>query len=103
MGESHPVPIASQAPLSTGFSKQEYWSGVLFPPPGDLPDPEIELTSPALQTELPGSPLGEQVARSKADRSCGPREGSVSPQEIGAGAHGGDGVGVGAEPGGHVI
>ena len=34
------------APLSTGFSRQEYWSGLPFPPPGDLPDPAIEPTSP---------------------------------------------------------
>ena len=44
--------VAHQAPLSMGFSRQEYWSGWLFPPPpGDLPDPGIEplsLTSPAL-------------------------------------------------------
>ena len=34
--------VAHQAPLSLGFSRQEYWSGVLCPPPGDLPDPGIE-------------------------------------------------------------
>ena len=34
---------AHQAPLSMGFSRQEYWSGLLCPPPGDLPDPGIEL------------------------------------------------------------
>ena len=34
-----------QAPLSMGFSRKEYWSGLLFPPLGDLPDPRIELTS----------------------------------------------------------
>ena len=39
--------VAHQAPLSMGFSRQEYWSGLPFPPPGDLPDPEIEPTSPA--------------------------------------------------------
>ena len=42
---------ARQAPLSVGFSRQEYWSGFLCPPPGDLPDPGTEptsLTSPAL-------------------------------------------------------
>ena len=42
---------ACQAPLSTGFSSQEYWSGLPFPAPGDLPDPGIEpasLVSPAL-------------------------------------------------------
>ena len=37
-----------QAPLSKGFSRQEYWSGLLCPPLGDLPDPGIEPTSPAL-------------------------------------------------------
>ena len=36
---------ARQAPLSTGFSRQEYWRGLPCPPPGDLPDPEIELAS----------------------------------------------------------
>ena len=43
--------VAHQAPLSMGFSRQEYWSGLPCPPPGDLPDPGIEpmsLTSPAL-------------------------------------------------------
>ena len=44
-----------------GFSRQEYWSGLLFPSPGDLPDPGIELMFPALQadslpTELKGNP-----------------------------------------------
>ena len=44
-----------------GFSSQEYWSGLPFPPPGDLPDPGIELASPALAdgfltTEPPGKP-----------------------------------------------
>ena len=48
-----------QASLSTGFSRQEYWSGLPFPSPGDLPDLGIEPRSPALQTdalpsELPG-------------------------------------------------
>ena len=38
--------VAFQAPLSMGFSRQEYWSGLLCPPPGDLPDPGIEPMSP---------------------------------------------------------
>ena len=42
--------IAHQAPLSIGFSRQEYWSGLSFPPPGDFPDPGIEPTSPASST-----------------------------------------------------
>ena len=39
-------PVACQAPLSMGFSRQEYWSGLPCPSPGDLPDPEIEPVSP---------------------------------------------------------
>ena len=38
---------AHQAPLSMGFPRQEYWSGLPFPTPGDLPDPGIESASPA--------------------------------------------------------
>ena len=37
--------VAHQAPLSEGFSRQEYWSGLPCPPPWDLPNPGIELTS----------------------------------------------------------
>ena len=37
-----PWTVACQAPLSMGFSRKEYWSGLPFPPPGDLPDPMIE-------------------------------------------------------------
>ena len=56
-----PWTVAHQAPLSMGFSRQEYWSGLLFPSPGDLPNPGIELRSSALQedslpTELWGKP-----------------------------------------------
>jgi len=40
-----PWTVACQAPLSMGFSRQEYWSGLPCPPPGDLPDPGIEHTS----------------------------------------------------------
>ena len=46
-----PWTVTCQAPLSMGFSRKEYWSGLPCPPPGDLTDPEIEpssLTSPAL-------------------------------------------------------
>ena len=43
--------IAHQAPLSMGFSRQEYWNGQPFPSPGDLPDPGIEPGSPSLQSE----------------------------------------------------
>ena len=43
--------VAHQAPLSKRFSRQEYWRGLPFPSPGDLPDPGIELTFPALQVD----------------------------------------------------
>ena len=57
----NPWTIAHQAPLSMNFSEQEYWSGLPFLSPGDLPDPGIEPRSPALQacslpTEPPGKP-----------------------------------------------
>ena len=42
-----PWTVARQAPLSMGFSRQEHWSELPFPSPGDLPDPGIELESPA--------------------------------------------------------
>ena len=51
------VTAAHQAPLSVGFSRQEYCSGLPFPSPGDLPDPEIEARSSALQADsLPSEP-----------------------------------------------
>ena len=43
--------IACESSLSMEFSKQEYWSGLPFPSPGDLPDPRIEPESPALQAD----------------------------------------------------
>ena len=46
-----PMTIAHQTPLSMGFSSQEYWSGLLFPSPGDLPDPGMKPRSPTLQTD----------------------------------------------------
>ena len=49
--------LADQVPLSMGFSRQEYWSGLPFPSPGDLPGPGIEPGSPALQPEPPFEPL----------------------------------------------
>ena len=57
-----PWTVAYQAPLPMGFSRQEYWSGLPFPSPGDLPDPGIEPGSSAFQadaltSEPPGKPL----------------------------------------------
>ena len=57
---------ARQVPLSTGLSLQEYWSGLPFPPPGDLANSGIEPTFPALQagslpTEAPGKPCLTEI------------------------------------------
>ena len=46
-----PGTAAYQAPLSMGYSRQEYWSGLPFPSPGDLPDPGMEPRSPAFQAD----------------------------------------------------
>ena len=55
-----PWTIAGQAPLSMGFSRQEYWGGLSFPSPGNLPDLGIESVSPALQADsLPSEPPGK--------------------------------------------
>ena len=52
--------VAYQAPLSVGFSRQEYWSGLPFPSPGDLPNPGIKPRSPTLQADtLPSEPPGK--------------------------------------------
>ena len=68
--------IAHQAPLSMGFHRKEYWSGLPFPSPRDLPNPGIKPVSPALQadslpTKLPGkpSPAIGYVIMSKAQPS----------------------------------
>ena len=60
-----PWTITYQAPWSMGFSRQEYWSGLPFPSPGDLPNPGIEPGSPtwqadSLSSEPPGEPRREQ-------------------------------------------
>jgi len=53
--------VAHQTPPSMGFSRQEYWSGLPFPSPEDLPDPGIEPKSPALQADaLTSEPPGVQ-------------------------------------------
>ena len=57
----NPRTVACQAPLSMEFSRQKYWSGLPFPPLGDLPEPETKTRSPASQadsllSESPGKP-----------------------------------------------
>ena len=65
-------PVVCQAPLSMGFSRQEYWTGLPFLSSGDLPNPGLEPGSPALQadslpTELLGKPnLGVQQRDSES-------------------------------------
>ena len=55
-----PWTVAHQAPPSMGFSRQEYWSGLPFPSPRDLPNPGIKPTSPALQADaLTSEPPGK--------------------------------------------
>ena len=61
-----PQTAAHQAPLSMRFSRQEYWSGLPFPSPGDISNPGIKPGSPALQadsllTELQGKPILQQI------------------------------------------
>ena len=57
-----PWTVAYQASPSMGFSRQEYWSGLPFPSPGDLPDPGIEPGSPTLEADaLTSEPPGRQT------------------------------------------
>ena len=68
-----PLTVACQAPLSMGFSRKEYWSGLPFPPPGDLSHPQTECMSPALAgifftTELPGKP--EWPSKKSTNNKC---------------------------------
>ena len=58
-----PWTVAYQAPLSMEFSRQEYWSGLPFPSPGNLPHPGIEAGSPTLQADaLPSNPPGKPLS-----------------------------------------
>ena len=58
--------VAYQSPQSMEFSRQEYWSGLPFPSPGDLPDPGIKPESPTLQADaLPSEPPGKSLTLKK--------------------------------------
>ena len=63
-----PWTAAHQAPLCMGFSRQEYWNELPFPPPGDLPDPGIEPVSPELQVD--SSPLSHQRSLVMCNSRC---------------------------------
>ena len=64
--------IAYQAPQSMEFSRQEYWSGLPFPSPGDLPNPGIEPGSPTLQVDtLPSEPPGKSSLGGENSKGLG--------------------------------
>ena len=66
-----PQMAAHQVPPSLGFSRQEHWSGLPFPSPGDLPDPGIEPRSPALQADaLPSEPPGKSIPCRRPIKQC---------------------------------
>ena len=73
-----PWTVAYQAPQSVEFSRKEYWSGLPFPSPGDLPNPGIKSGSPALQADaLPSEPPGDPGSIPGSGRS--PGEGNGNP------------------------
>ena len=73
--------VALQVPLSMGFPRREYWSGLPFPPVGDLPDPGVKAMSPAalalagsfFTTEPPGKPYLCPQLKSKCKLHFSPR------------------------------
>ena len=66
-----PRTVARQAPLSMGFSRQECWSGLSFPSPGDRPDSGVKPRSPALQADsLPFELQGKQKANMYINNMC---------------------------------
>ena len=82
-----PWTVACQAPLSMGFSRQEYWSGLPFPPPGDHPDPGIEPASPVLAgvflSILTSHPLYWNLAQMSTplkSGSCVTRHQNITPR-----------------------
>ena len=77
-----PWTLAHHAPLSMGFFRQAYWSGLPFPSPGDLHDPRIEPMSPALAgrfftTEPPGKPWGPENSSESTETRTGGINGEV--------------------------
>ena len=92
--------VALQDPLSLGFSRQEYWSGLPCPPPGDLPDPGMELASlyiscigrfftPAANWEPPVPAI--QQCKSAIITHISPPSGASLPTPIPLGSHGAPG------------
>ena len=94
-----PWTVANQVPPSMEFSRQEYWSGLPFPSPGDLPNPGIKARSPALQADaLPSEPQGSLSAQSNVmylnhpetsppqvqGKTCLPQNWFLVPKSLGA-------------------
>ena len=70
-----PWTVVQQVPLSMGFSRQEYWSGLPFPSLGDLPDPGIEPRSPALQADsFSSEPSGKHYVKTYFDHDWNGRD-----------------------------
>ena len=93
-----PWAVACQAPPSMGFSRQEYWSGLPFPSPGDLPDPGIEPGSPMLQADsLTSEPPGKSLADMVVSGEAVSQEGACVAQPFRAPA------GCGLWPRGHLL
>ena len=93
--------VAHQVPPSMGFSRQEYWSGLPFPSPGDFPNPGIEARSPALQADaLTSEPPGKTQGRSHQGRSQWKRKWQPTPVFLPGKFHGQRSL-VGYRPWGH--
>ena len=97
-----PWTVARQTPLSMGLSRQEYWSGLLFPSPGDLPDPGIKPRSPALQvdslaTEPPGKPsltLAKTLAKYEPQKASATSRAAVQAQTLHSSTGRQEGLGI---------
>ena len=88
-----PVDCSHEPPLSLGFPRQEYWSGLPSASPGDLPDPGMEPGSPALQADsLPSQPPGRPLCPKWPPQSV------AAPRDQGRGSPG-EGTGEGAGEG----
>ena len=74
-----PWTVAHRNPRSVGFFRQEYWSGLLFPTLGDLPDPEIKLVPPALVGGFSTTELPRNFNISHAARQKKKKKGLLSP------------------------
>ena len=85
-----PWTVVCQAPLSMGFSRQEYYNGQLFPSPGDLPDPEIKSGSPALQADSYQQILSHQGSKAVEEKTCygPPGNGKLSQKQQSVVCHG---------------